>query len=40
MKRRSFFTTTGMLGLLGALPGGQRLAAALATKAATDSMKV
>ncbi len=38
--RRSFFTTTGLVGLLGALPGGQRLAAALATKATQESMKV
>ncbi|HYM10384.1 MAG TPA: aminotransferase class V-fold PLP-dependent enzyme [Bryobacterales bacterium] len=38
--RRGFFASTGLLGLLGALPGGQRLVAALAAKSAPDSAKV
>src|SRR5258708_34888388 len=38
--RRSFFTGTSLLGLLGALPGGQRLAMAMAAKNTRNSMKV
>jgi uncharacterized pyridoxal phosphate-dependent enzyme len=38
--RRSFFNGTGLLGLLGAVPGGQRLAMAMAAKDTQDSMKV
>jgi seryl-tRNA(Sec) selenium transferase len=38
--RRSFFTNAGLIGALGALPGGQRIAAAMAAKATQESMKV
>src|SRR5260370_5382290 len=38
--RRSFFKRTSLLGLLGALPGGQRLAMAMAAKNTRNSMKV
>src|SRR5258708_7299422 len=38
--RRSFFKGTSLLGLLGALPGGQRLAMAMAAKNTRNSMKV
>lgn len=38
--RRRFFWNAGLAGILGSLPGGQRLAAALATKATQESMKV
>src|SRR6266853_774049 len=38
--RRSFFKGTSLLGLLGALPGGQRLTMAMAAKNTRNSMKV
>src|SRR5260221_7993699 len=38
--RRSFFKGTSLLGMLGALPGGQRLAMAMAAKNSRNSMKV
>src|SRR6266550_8471442 len=38
--RRSFFKGTSLLGLLGALPGGQRLAIAMAAKNTRNTMKV
>jgi L-seryl-tRNA(Ser) seleniumtransferase len=38
--RRGFFTNAGLIGALGALPGGQRIAAAMAAKATQESMKV
>src|SRR6266852_5724562 len=38
--RRSFFKGTSLLGILGALPGGQRLAMAMAAKNTRNSMKV
>jgi uncharacterized pyridoxal phosphate-dependent enzyme len=40
LTRRKFFFGTSMLGLLAAVPGASRLAAAAATKKAKDSMKV
>jgi len=40
MNRRKFFTNSTLLGAVAALPGGPRLAAAMATKAAQDSKKV
>jgi len=38
--RRSFFKGTSLLGMLGAFPGGQRLAMAMAAKNTRNSMKV
>jgi len=38
--RRKFFTHTSLIGAVGLLPGGRRVAAAMAAKAAQDSMKV
>src|SRR2546426_11157258 len=38
--RRRFFRHAGLAGAIGSLPGGQRLALALAAKTAQDSMKV
>lgn len=38
--RRNFFLRASMAGALGTLPGGNRLAAAMAAKAARESMKV
>lgn len=38
--RRRFFTNAGLVGALGALPGGQRIAAAMAAQASQESMKV
>jgi L-seryl-tRNA(Ser) seleniumtransferase len=38
--RRSFFGSAGLLALVGALPGGRRLAAAIAAKGTQNSMNV
>src|SRR5262244_1831692 len=38
--RRNFFKGTSPLGILGAMPGGQRLAMAMAAKNTRNSMKV
>jgi uncharacterized pyridoxal phosphate-dependent enzyme len=38
--RRRFFSSAGILALVGALPGGQRLAAAMAANSTRDSMNV
>jgi L-seryl-tRNA(Ser) seleniumtransferase len=38
--RRRFFAGAGLLGLVGAIPGGRRLAAAMAAKTSQDSMNV
>jgi L-seryl-tRNA(Ser) seleniumtransferase len=38
--RRRFFGSAGLLALMGAVPGGRRLAAAMAAKTAQDSMGV
>ncbi|HZT28670.1 MAG TPA: hypothetical protein VFA33_02215 [Bryobacteraceae bacterium] len=40
LNRRNFFLRSGAISALGAMPGGQRLAAALAAKSGTDSAKV
>jgi len=37
--RRNFFKRTSLLGLLGSVPGGRRLAMAMAAKDTQDSMK-
>src|ERR1700693_2604242 len=38
--RRGFFTNAGLIGALGAFPGGQRIAAAMAAKPGQESMNV